>query len=195
MSTKTAASACGLLALLLMAGCQALPAAKAAPAATPLGGERILPYVHIDGFGTETDEAAWIAWEFEAQDFVKYQVAFTSCTCRPESINERSLLYLEIAKAESGGKIRKVKYEYWGDSQKFPSGLGREEVERDYVPLLANKKLEQVEKLDTISGATVTTVNLRQISAAVLKYHNAAYPAKGVPEPADYVDATSAASK
>ena len=159
------------------------------------GSDRILPYVHVDGFGTETDEAAWITWEFEAQAFVKYQVAFTSCTCRPEPINERSLLYIEVAKSEKGGKIRKLWYEYWGDSPKFPSGSDRKQVESEFVPLFPNKKLDTLDKIDTIAGATVTTVNLKQIAKAVLAYHNAKYPAPGVPEPADFVDATSSATE
>lgn len=186
-----AAAAFALAALL--SACAGAPApAASAPA---FGADRILPYVHVDGFGTETDEAAWIAWEFEAQAFVKYQVAFTSCTCRPESINERSLLYIEVAKSEKGGKIRKLWYEYWGDSPKFPSGSDRKQVESEFVPLFPNKKLDTLDKIDTIAGATVTTVNLKQIAKAVLAYHNAKYPAPGVPEPADFVDATSSATE
>jgi len=186
-----AAAAFALAALL--SGCAGAPAPVAS--APALGSDRILPYVHVDGFGTETDEAAWIAWEFEAQAFVKYQVAFTSCTCRPESINERSLLYIEVAKSEKGGKIRKLWYEYWGDSPKFPSGSDRKQVESEFVPLFPNKKLDTLDKIDTIAGATVTTVNLKQIAKAVLAYHNAKYPAPGVPEPADFVDATSSATE
>lgn len=177
----------------LFSGCAGAPSPVAS--APALGAERILPYVHVDGFGTETDEAAWIAWEFEAQSFVKYQVAFTSCTCRPESINERSLLYIEVAKSEKGGKIRKLWYEYWGDSQVFPAGGDRKQVETEFVPLFPNKKLDTLDKIDTIAGATVTTVNLKQITKAVLAYHNAKYPSPGIPEPADYVDATSSASE
>jgi len=186
-----AAAAFALAALL--SACAGAPAPVAS--APALGADRILPYVHVDGFGTETDEAAWIAWEFEAQAFVKYQVAFTSCTCRPESINERSLLYIEVAKSEKGGKIRKLWYEYWGDSPKFPSGSDRKQVESEFVPLFPNKKLDTLDKIDTIAGATVTTVNLKQIAKAVLAYHNAKYPAPGVPEPADFVDATSSATE
>ena len=186
-----AAAAFALAALL--SACAGAPAPVAS--APALGADRILPYVHVDGFGTETDEAAWIAWEFEAQSFVKYQVAFTSCTCRPESINERSLLYIEVAKSEKGGKIRKLWYEYWGDSPKFPSGSDRKQVESEFVPLFPNKKLDTLDQIDTIAGATVTTVNLKQIAKAVLAYHNAKYPAPGVPEPADFVDATSSATE
>jgi hypothetical protein len=149
----------------------------------------------VDGFGTPTDTAAWIAWEFEAQSYVKYQVAFTSCTCRQESVNERSLLFVEVAKAETGGKIRKVWYNYWGDSPKFPSGVTRQDVEEGFVAKMVNQKLDTLDSIDTISGATVTTVNLKQILKALLAYHNARYPAKGVPEPADYVDAGTSATQ
>ncbi len=184
--------------VLFTLGCASAPqapeaAAQAAPAV--MGIEQILPYVHIDGFGSPTDTVAWIAWEFEAQAYVKYQIDYTSCTCRPESINKRSLLYVEIAKGEKGGKIRKLFFDYWGDSPKMPSGVTRAEIEEGFVPLLANKKLDTIGAIDTMSGATVTTVNLKQITSALLAYHNAKYPSVGMPEPEDYVDATTAATE
>jgi hypothetical protein len=188
----------GLLALVLWGCASPPPSAKPTTAVKPataeklpLGADQILPYVHVDGFGTETDDAAWIAWEFEALDFVKYQVAFTSCTCRQESINERSLLFVEIAKGETGGKIRKVWFEYWGDSPAMPSGITKAEIESQFMPKLVNKKLSSLDSVDTVSGATVTSVNVKQILKAILAYHNAKYPAAGMPEPVDVVDAVS----
>ncbi len=183
------------LAALVLSGCVGGPPTKGTPSAGLLGTEQILPFVHVDGFGTPTDTAAWIAWEFEAQVYVRYQVAFTSCTCRQESVNERSLLYVEIAKSGAGGKIRKVWYNYWGDSPKFPSGKTRQDVEQDFMPLLVNQKLDTLDSVDTISGATVSIVNLKQILKALLAYHNAKYPAVGVPEPEDYVDAGTGATQ
>ena len=188
------AGALAVLAASLL-GCVGAPQGKSTKTPSVFGADRILPFVHVDGFGTPEDMAAWIAWEFEAQSYVRYQIAFTSCTCRQESINERSLLFMEVAKAESGGKIRKIRYEYWGDSPKLPSGVSREEIEEGFVPRLVNKKLDTLDSVDAMSGATVTTVNLKQIISALLAYHNAKYPAVGVPEPADYVDAETGATK
>lgn len=194
-STALIAGLCAGVVALLATSCAGAPAAVVAEAAPAPGSDQILPFVHIDGFGTPDDSFAWIAWEFEAQAYVKYQIAFTSCTCRPESINERSLLYVEIAKSETGGKIRKIYYEYWGDSPQMPSGVKRAEIEEGFVPLLVNKKLDTLDSVDVMTGATVTTVNLKQIAAAVLAYHNAKYPAVGIPEPEDYVDTTTGATK
>ncbi|HPE90150.1 MAG TPA: hypothetical protein P5298_10475 [Spirochaetia bacterium] len=159
-----------------------------------LGVEQILPYVHIDGFGTPTDTPAWIAWEFEALSYVKYQVAYTSCTCRPESVNARSLLYVEVTKDERGGKIRKVTFDYWGDSPKFPSGLTRQDVEKGFMKTLPGNRADGIEAIDVVAGATVTTVNLRQILDALLDYHDAKYPAVGMNDDNDAVDATSSAT-
>ena len=53
---RTHAAALALLtAGVLLGGCAGTPAAKAPAAAAPMGADQILPYVHIDGFGTPTD--------------------------------------------------------------------------------------------------------------------------------------------
>lgn len=179
----------------LVGGCTSAPASGSAAVSVPAGTERILPYTHIDGFGTPSDQVAWLSWEFEALDFVKYQIDYISCTCRPDSINKQSLLYVEIAKGGTGGKIRKVWFDYWGDSPYMPDGTTREEIETNFMPKLVNTKAADVEALDTMSGATVTTVNLKQILGALLAYHNEKYAAPGLPEAPDYdVDAESGAT-
>ncbi len=180
---------------LLLGGCAGTPASKVAVSAVPAGTERILPYTHIDGFGTPSDTLAWISWEFEALDFVKYQIDYISCTCRPDSINKQSLLYVEVTKGGTGGKLRKVSFDYWGDSPYMPDGTTREEIETNFMPKLPNKMAEGIAELDTMSGATVTTVNLKQILGALLAYHNAKYVNPGLPEAPDYdVDAESGAT-
>lgn len=181
-----------LLPLLAFAGCATT--GGAAGASGVIGVEQILPYVHVDGFGTPTDTPAWIAWEFEALGYVKYQIAYTSCTCRPESINARSLLFVEVTKDERGGKIRELKFDHWGDSPKMPSGVTKEEIVDGFMPLLVGQRLDTIESVDVISGATVTTVNLRQITEALLTYHNAKYPAVGISDDGDEPDATSSAT-
>ncbi|MBN1242215.1 MAG: hypothetical protein JXA15_05840 [Spirochaetales bacterium] len=180
------------LAALALASCATAPAGAARPASIP-GAARILPVTHIDGFGTETDELAWIAWEFEAQTYVRYQIAYISCTCRQESVNKHSMLFLEIAKGSTGGRIHKITFDYWGDSPVMPEGTTRKEIEEGWMPQLVNVKLEDIQPIDTIAGATVTTVNLKQITKAVLDYHNAKYTA-AVEAPMFDVDATSSAS-
>ncbi len=176
-----------------MAAPKPAKAPAAAAPATP-GLSQILPYTHVDGFGTPTPEVAWLAWEFEALDFVKYQVTYTSCTCRPESINKKSLLYVEVTKGGTGGKIRRVKFDYWGDSLVMPDGSTREEIEKNWMPKLPNKMGAGIAAIDTMSGATVTTVNLKQILKALLEYHEAHYGNPSLPPAPDFIDTVSGAT-
>lgn len=164
-----------LAALVLLSGC-ATTSTSVGKAKVPLGLEQILPYEHIDGFGTRTDSPGWIAWEFEAQGYVKYQIAFTSCTCRQESINVKSLLYVELTKQGPDSRIKRLMYNYWGDSPVTPVGNTREQIEENYMKKLAGRNRNNLDSVDVIAGATVTTVNLRQISAAILDYHIRNYP-------------------
>lgn len=183
--------ALALISALVFASCVGAPAT--APAAAMPGAARILPVVHIDGFGTPTDELAWIAWEFEAQTFVRYQIVYISCTCRQESVNKQSMLFLEIAKGSTGGRIHKISFDYWGDSPVMPEGVKRAEIEERYVPRFVNLKRDGIDAIDTISGATVTTINLKQITKAVLAYHDKKYTATAE-APLLEVDATSSAT-
>lgn len=184
------------VAAVALVGCSGAPAPRVPAAADiPGGADMLLPFTHIDGFGTRTDNVAWIAWEFEAIDFVKYQVAYISCTCRPDSINKRSLLYVEIAKGGTGGKTRKVWFDYWGDSPSMPDGTTREEVETGFMPKLVNVKASTLDGIDSMSGATVTTVNLKQILEALLAYHDTKYANPSLPEAPDIEpDAVSGAT-
>ncbi|HOX18144.1 MAG TPA: hypothetical protein PKW82_06775 [Spirochaetales bacterium] len=180
-----------LLAVLVLASCASAPSGAPAAAGVP-GAARILPVTHIDGFGTPTDELAWIAWEFEAQTYVRYQIVYISCTCRQESVNKQSMLFLEIAKGSTGGRIHRIFFDFWGDSQVMPEGYTRAQIEEGYVPKFVNVKSADIDPIDTIAGATVTTVNLKQITKAVLAYHDAKYSA--ATEAPLYVDATSSAT-
>ncbi len=164
------------LLVFVLAGCATGPATPSAAAPKLFGANQILPFVHIDGFGTEDESAAWLAWEFEAQTYVKYQVAYTSCTCRPESINARSLLYVEVTKQGAGSRIKRISFNYWGDSPKMPSGITREEVETGFMPKMPGTTLTSLAGVDVVAGATVTTINLKQIGLALLQYHQKAYP-------------------
>lgn len=188
---KAVIVAAAVAALLALASCAGVPTGAPAAAGVP-GAARIIPVTHIDGFGTPTDELAWIAWEFEAQTFVRYQIVYISCTCRQESVNKQSMLFLEIAKGKSGGRIHRIFFDFWGDSQVMPEGYTRKQIEEGYVPKFVNVKSADIDPIDTIAGATVTTVNLKQITKAVLAYHDAKYTA--ATEAPMYVDATSAAT-
>lgn len=104
------------------------------------------------------------------------------------------MLFLEIAKGKSGGLIHRVFFDFWGDSPVFPSGIKRAEIEAGYLPRFVNATRTDVQAIDTISGATVTTVNLKQIADAVLAYHDAKYRA-ATEAPMYDVDAASAATE
>jgi major membrane immunogen (membrane-anchored lipoprotein) len=164
-----------LVTLVLLGACTTTPVPVGKSKAV-LGQQQILPYEHIDGFGTRTDSPGWIAWEFEAQGYVKYQITYTSCTCRQESINVKSLLYVEITKQGPASRIKRLMFNYWGDSPVTPAGNTREQIEENYMKKLAGLNKSNLDSVDVIAGATVTTVNLRQISAAILDYHVKNYP-------------------
>jgi len=166
------------LAVLLLGGCatSSAPAAGASKAPKQLGVDQILPFVHIDGFGTETPSPAWLAWEFEAQGYVKYQITYTSCTCRQESINVKSTLYIEISKQGSKSRIKNLYFHYWGDSPVTPAGQTRDEIEKTFMAKMPGMDQKALADVDIITGATVTTINLKQIGAAILDYHKKNYP-------------------
>lgn len=165
-----------VVALLSLGGCASSPAKAASATTARLGTEKILSYEHIDGFGTRTETPAWLAWEFEAQGYVKYQVVYTSCTCRQESINILSMLYVEVTKEGPDSRIKNLYFHFWGDSPVTPAGNTREQMEKEYMAKLPGKSKADVDSVDVITGATVTTINLRQIANAVLDYHVKHYP-------------------
>jgi hypothetical protein len=123
--------------------------------------ENAIPFIHINGEGHETDKLAFLLFEYEARDYVKYQVSYLSCTCRSASVNFWNTAYIEINKytndvrylsfgVESGGHYNSG---MWGDSSPTPSGKTLGDFEADYIPWLIGQSLETLDGISVFTNA------------------------------------------
>lgn len=114
--------------------------------------DNMIFYDHINGHAEVTEnQEAYILFEYEMRDFVKYQVAYLSCTCRNPDINYWQVAYVEINKTTND--IRTISYgevfdvstghDYtpgvWADSSPTPSGMYLEDFETMFIPWLIGK--------------------------------------------------------
>lgn len=110
----------------------------------------LLTFSHIDGYGTLVERDMPVLFEYEMRDFVKYQVAFVSCTCRAPRVNYWSVVYMEISKTT--GRINVISFNtdgddgdytagMWGDSDPIPTGNQKTlaDFESDFLPWLVGK--------------------------------------------------------
>ena len=116
----------------------------------------VLPYVHINGYGTETTKNAYILFEAELRDYVKYQVAYLACTCRDSIVNYWSVMYIEVAKGtnevmiiswDKDGQNGHYTPGTWGDSSGDSSQnyVTYEQFKNDFVPWFIGKALYDFE--------------------------------------------------
>lgn len=124
----------------------------------------IIPMKHIDGPKNNIDVYAFVNFEYEGRDFVKYQVSYISCTCRPAAVNYWNTAYMELSLPASGNKddvvLKYLSYDddpagdyqggLWGDSDPIPSGLTYETIKDEYIPYLTGKSIGDLKALDTI---------------------------------------------
>jgi hypothetical protein len=120
----------------------------------------ILFYDHINGHGTVTeDHVAYLLFEYEMRDYVKYQISYLSCTCRNADVNYWQVAYVEINK--STNDIRLISFGYdddssshpytagmWGDSSPTPSGKTTEDFTNYFIPWLVGKSLADLEGIN-----------------------------------------------
>ena len=107
----------------------------------------VLPFIHINGEGHETEKEAYILFEFAARDYVKYQVSYLSCTCRSASVNFWNVAYFEINKNTNDVRFLSFGKEsgdhyiggMWGDSSPTPAGKTLTDFETDYFPWLVGQ--------------------------------------------------------
>ena len=123
--------------------------------------DNVIPYIHINGEGHEVDRNAFLLFEYEARDYVKYQVSYLSCTCRSASVNFWNVAYIEINKstndvrfisfgAESGDHYQGG---MWGDSSPTPSGKTLEDFESDFLPWIVGQSLESLDGISVFTNA------------------------------------------
>ena len=174
-----------LTALLLSAVC--------APAYADLD---TIPYTQYASGGTPTDLEAVILFENSNKTFTKYQIAYTSCTCRGPETNYRSVMYIELLNTKdtpeeaairqiSLGDLNGITVGLWGDSNPI---MGHPDYTAEYMDENLVQKLvgttkaqydewegygdliETVEP-DAVSGATVSASNMTSVIKALFQYH------------------------
>lgn len=175
--------------------------AQAGPAGTfELGGITLLPYRQYASGGVGSDLYAAILFENKNKTFTRYQVAYTSCTCRDAASNYRSVAYVEILNTKDTADeaaIRSLSFAQneganvglWGDSNPIH---GNPELTAEYLDANLVQKLVKVSKAqidawegyatvvdgidpDAVSGATVSTSNLVSMLRSLFAYHAEKY--------------------
>ncbi|GEM_PF-783880 len=119
----------------------------------------MLQFPHLDGYGTEVYRDMPILFEYEMRDYVKYQVAFVSCTCRAPRVNYWSVAYFEISKStgeiltltfSSDGEDGDYTAGMWGDSDPIPdTGKTYEDhFKVDFIPWLVGKNSDDLDGIN-----------------------------------------------
>ncbi len=155
-----------------------------------------LDYTQYASGGTPTELQAVILFENKNSTFTRYQVAYTSCTCRGPETNYSSVMYIELLNTKetadeasirqiSLGEIDGVTVGLWGDSNPI---MGHPDYTSEYMDehlvqkLVGTNKaqydawegygdvIETVEP-DAVSGATVSVSNMTSVIKALFQYH------------------------
>lgn len=118
----------------------------------------ILKFPHLDGHGSEIMKDMPILFEYEMRDYVKYQVAFVACTCRPPKDNFWSVVYMDIDK--NTGELLYMSFDedssghytagVWGDSDPVPeTGITYEgDFKVDFIPWLVGQTYNDLDGIN-----------------------------------------------
>lgn len=153
-------------------------------------------YTQYASGGTPTELEAVILFENKNKTFTRYQVAFTSCTCRGPEKNYSSVMYIELLNTKETpdeASIRQISFGemdgttvgLWGDSNPI---MGHPDYTAEYMnehlvqPLVGTRKaqydawegygdtIDPVDP-DAVSGATVSTSNITSVIRELFQYH------------------------
>jgi len=118
--------------------------------------DNVIPYIHLNGHGEETEKNGFILFEVEVRDYVKYQVAYLSCTCRDAVVNYYNVAYIEINKYTND--VRTLSFDKdgenghyhpgtWGDSSgdENQNNVTFEMFEDDFFPWIVGKTSADLE--------------------------------------------------
>ena len=161
---------------------------------------KTIPYTQYASGGTPTELEAVILFENKNSTFTRYQVAFTSCTCRGAESNYRSVMYIELLNTKETADeaaIRTICYGekdgitvgMWGDSNPV---YMRPEYTREYMDENFVQKLVGTTKadydawegygdvldavdVDAVAGATVSVSNVTSVIRSLFQYHAEKY--------------------
>ncbi len=161
---------------------------------------KTVPYTQYASGGTPTELEAVILFENKNSTFTRYQVAYTSCTCRGPEKNYSSVMYIELLNTKdtadeasirqiSLGELDGVTVGLWGDSNPI---MGHPEYTAEYMNENLVQKLVGTNKAqydawegygkvidavdpDAVSGATVSVSNMTSVIQALFQYHTDKY--------------------
>ena len=153
-------------------------------------------YTQYASGGTPTELDAVILFENKNKTFTKYQVAYTSCTCRGPETNYSSVMYIELLNTKdtpeeasirriSFGQVDNLTPGLWGDSNPI---MGHPEYTAEYMdehlvqPMVGATKAQfdswegygsviDAIDADAVSGATVSTSNMTSVIRELFQYH------------------------
>ena len=158
------------------------------------------PYTQYASGGIPTELEAVILFENKNSTFTRYQVAFTSCTCRGPERNYRSVMYIELLNTKqtaeeasirsiSFGELDGATVGLWGDSNPV---MGRPDYTAEYMnenfvqALVGTSKamydgwdgygtMVEAVDADAVTGATVSVSNITSVLRGLFQYHAAKY--------------------
>ena len=157
---------------------------------------KTLSYTQYASGGTPTEMEAVILFENKNSTFTRYQVAFTSCTCRGPESNYRSVMYIELLNTKDTAEealIRSICFGekdgvtvgMWGDSNPvyMRPDYTKEYMDENFVQKLVGTSkadfdawegygdiLEAVDA-DAVTGATVSVSNVTSVIRSLFQYH------------------------
>ncbi len=157
---------------------------------------KTISYTQYASGGTPSELEAVILFENRNKTFTRYQVAFTSCTCRGPEKNYSSVMYIELLNTKATpeeASIRRISFGdvdgltagMWGDSNPI---MGHPEYTREYMdehlvqPLVGTCKAQydawegygdviDAVDVDAVSGATVSTSNITSVIRSLFQHH------------------------
>ena len=151
-------------------------------------------YNHINSLADEEKTIAFVLFEYEQPETIKYQVAYVACTCRGESVNYYSVAYVELSKKDGSVAVFSCDKDssghytagLYGDSTETADGTPVKEpfkaFVKDFIIGASQKEINAIQPMhgdvDVYSGATVTPNNLVRMLQGLFKYHNKKYAHK-----------------
>ena len=155
-------------------------------------------YTQFASGGVETELDAVILFEHANSTFTRYQISYTSCTCRDAASNYRSVVYVEILNTKDSADealIRHITFGendgysvgFWGDSDPI---YGKPEytieyLDENFISKLVGMSKAQLDNwggygkgldgVDVLSGATVSCGNLVSLLQSLMAYHGEKY--------------------
>ena len=155
-----------------------------------------IPYTQYASGGTPTELEAVILFENKNSTFTRYQVAFTSCTCRGPESNYHSVMYIELLnnkdsaeeakiRSISFGQLNGVTVGMWGDSNPvyMRPDYTAEYMDENFVQKLVGSckadfdawegygDIPDAVDADAVTGATVSVSNVSSVIQALFQYH------------------------